>query len=698
MKPQLKQRYQIINMLGKGGMGTVYKAKDRITNTDVALKQVSIATTRFTVDYGQETPNFNLSLAREFQTLATLRHPNIIDVLDYGFDEDQQPYFTMTLLENSKTITEAARLRNLPGKVDLLIQVLQALSYLHRHGIIHRDLKPGNILVTPDGHLKLLDFGLAEEIRFAKDIVGSLSYIAPEILQGQSPGAQADLYATGVIAYEIFAQKSPYETKSSITHLMDEIINTTPDTSSLTHSANDDVVDVIMRLLEKSPQGRYRNAQDVIHALCEATHMPLPKESQPIQNSYLQAARFVGREAEFQRLSAALQKTLLGEGSAWLIGGESGVGKTRFLEEMRIHALGEGVTVLTGHANKNDSSPFALWHDILQTLALYSDISDLEVSILKPIVNNIDLLTGKHAFEITQLGKEAEKRRITQTIFKVLKRQTYPIMILLEDLQWATENLPLLKQLSQVADDLPILIVGTYRSDENPYFYGQLPHMTHLSLERLSMTEISTLSESMLGDKAKGNTQLIHRIHRETEGNALFVIEIIRTLAHESGSIDQIDWANLPETIFAHSIAEIVSWRIDKLSIETRHLLSLAAVIGREIDFKILEQYNKSIDIDDWLMICAETSVLKIVNGRWYFAHEKIRENLLRRLSYSQKRMLHQHVAESIEKASTDDAKQLKRLRYHWHEAGNTSKAIYYARRINAFSKNAGRHKHSETA
>ncbi len=128
-----------------------------------------------------------LTLAREFHLLASLRHPNIISVLDYGFDDDLSPYFTMELLQGAESIMTAAAGRTLEDRLDLIAQTLQALAYLHRRGVIHRDLKPGNVMVV-GGQVKVLDFGVStlRERRATRRgvIVGTLAYMAPEVLTG----------------------------------------------------------------------------------------------------------------------------------------------------------------------------------------------------------------------------------------------------------------------------------------------------------------------------------------------------------------------------------------------------------------------------------------------------------------------------------------------------------------------------------
>lgn len=149
------QRYQVMSLLGAGGMGGVYRALDRLTGQEVALKQVQLGPdgkSRAGGGRKDAQPNsntalrtFRLALAHEFRTLATLRHPNIVGVLDYGFDAAREPFFTMQLLRQPSDLLTAARGAELPDKLSLLAQLLRALVYLHRHNIIHRDLKPRKV-------------------------------------------------------------------------------------------------------------------------------------------------------------------------------------------------------------------------------------------------------------------------------------------------------------------------------------------------------------------------------------------------------------------------------------------------------------------------------------------------------------------------------------------------------------------------
>src|SRR5262245_25672679 len=216
------KRYVLQALLGEGGMGAVYQAFDRLTGTSVALKRVLAPTEQLSFNSRSEAVDPRMALAQEFQVLASLRHPNIISVLDYGFDDQRQPYFTMDLLGGAKTILRAGQGKPITSRVNLLIQTLQALAYLHRRGIVHRDLKPGNVLVS-GGQAKVLDFGLSVDMGQASGVVGTLAYMAPEVLNGEPASTASDLYSIGVIAYELLSGHRLFDA-DSVSDLIDHIL------------------------------------------------------------------------------------------------------------------------------------------------------------------------------------------------------------------------------------------------------------------------------------------------------------------------------------------------------------------------------------------------------------------------------------------------------------------------------------------
>src|SRR5262249_25054226 len=237
---------------------------------------------------------------------------------------------------------------------------------------------------------KVLDFGLSmKHGDMTSSSSGTLAYMAPEFFLEEPASEASDLYGVGLLAYEMLAGKHPFNV-DNLTALISEIQYSTPDTSAL--DAPSKVVDIIMRLLAKRPQDRYQSAAEVIGALREATGLSAPIETAATRESFLQAAQFVGREEEFKHLAAVLSTVISGTGDAWLVGGESGIGKSRLLDEVRTLALVQGALVLTGQAVSEGQSPYQLWQDSLRLLVLLTELDDQEAAVLKALLPELETL------------------------------------------------------------------------------------------------------------------------------------------------------------------------------------------------------------------------------------------------------------------------------------------------------------------
>ena len=700
-------RYQIRELLGAGAMGAVYHVIDRLTGQDVALKRVRLPSpNESNTNTITDSQDVKIAISSEFRTLATLHHPNVVNVLDYGFDEHQQPYFTMNLIMDAKTTRGAALGQSIPYKVDLLIQISQALSYIHRRGIIHRDLKPGNVLVTSQNQVKVLDFGVSYEkeatgTNLGNTTVGTLTFMAPELFSDKPASIASDLYALGIIAYEMFAGKHPFST-DNIATLVTSVLHDKPDISLLPRK----IAPVIEQLLAKAPTDRYQAADEVIKAFCTAIERPIPKESVAVRESFLQASKFVGRQNELATLRNALNRTRAGKGEAWLIGGESGVGKSRLVEELRIRALVHGAIVLVGQGVENGGLPYQHWREPIRRLLLNADMSIDELSILKEIVPDIDTLLQKEVPDIAELTGVDGQTRLIDTITTLFQRacttleDNQLIVVILEDLQWADESLTPLKSLITALENLPILVIGTYREDEHPTLAQQLRNIQIMRLGRLREDEITNLSESILGDVGK-QEQIIDLVKRETEGNVFFIIEVVRELAEMAGSLNNIDVSNLPSKIFSGSIQQIIHRRLKQIPQDAKELLKIAAAIGRQLDLDLIELIQNSwrsevnirgISLDDWLTLCANNAIIELQDGSWRFSHDKLRESILANLEEEEQPPLYRQVAQAVEALYPDNFDKSVALSEYWRLASNPNKELFYvllsadnARKINAF-------------
>ena len=357
LPPVLDARYQILGPLGHGGMGTVFRALDREHGRTVALKTVD------STDLGDW---FLDALRHEFRVLSALRHPNVVEVYDFGVvrpegAEPAQGYFTEELLEGREF---AAAFRDRPPEEWLAatIQVCRALEFLHSRGYVHGDIKPSNILVLPGGQVKLVDLGLASEIRArgSGEIRGTPAYLAPECFRGGTVDGRADLYALGVMLYEQATGRPPFRAGSPRgwmkCHCTDPAPPFPPGGSTPPF-----VEHLVFRLLEKDPRARFFRANDVLEAINRGLGVRHPAETAATLEGRIYSVDWVGRREVLTRLVETLLRVVAPRtgpqpAELLLIEGEPGMGKSRCLRELAWRAQLEGVTALrigfrgVGHA------------------------------------------------------------------------------------------------------------------------------------------------------------------------------------------------------------------------------------------------------------------------------------------------------------------------------------------------------------
>ncbi len=700
-KSIIHRRYILLEKLGAGAMGAVFRTHDVLTDNVVALKRVILSEERSTpINPDDSSFDLRLALAREFRTLASLRHPHVIHVLDYGFDLTQQPYYTMDFMDKAHTLLDEGQDQTLEFQIALLVQMLQALAYLHRRGIIHRDLKPANVLVS-SGVVKVLDFGLSASVQDVADhadgnIVGTLAYMPPELFHGEPPSAAGDLYAVGVMAYELLAGRHPFMAADGTLQLSHVLFNQ-PDLSLLNNlSANgtvsyDDgktdlsIATVIGRLLSKKPTERYQHAAQVIHDLSHVLHQQQPVENEAIRESFLKAAKFVGRDHEFGVLEQALHQTRSGEGAAWLVGGESGVGKSRLLEELRIHALVSGTLVLRGQAEASGAVPYQLWRTPLRRLLLATDISDVDAGILKDLVPDMDQLVGRVIPASVPLEGMAYQQRLFGTIVSLFQRQTTPILLLLEDIQWSLESLDIVQLLTGIVQEQRLLIVASYSLDEHPDLPSRLPNMQTMKLKRLSASGIAELSASMLGERGQ-MSDVVKYLEIETEGNILFLVEVVGSLVQEAGSVEDIGRMTLPQNLMSGGIQRIISQRLNRVPPASQRLLQFAALFGRELDLDVLALLKDDQNMEEWLTICANTNVIEIHDEVWNFSHRRVQQITLASILPSELPLFQRRAAEALEQVYAHVPERAAAIAECWQAAGDLEKDMLYTSHAGDFA------------
>ena len=257
----VKERYEILEILGEGGMAFVYKARDTQLERFVAIKTLK-------PNYVNQN-TFVERFRREAQTAANLNHPNIVQIFDWGIDEE--PYFVMEYIEGNTLTSIISKNRTISLSDILFIgsQVSSGLHAAHMKGLVHRDIKPGNIMITPDGKVKVTDFGIVslqnEESDITKtgSILGTASYISPEQAQGKPVSIESDLYSLGTVLYELIAGRPPFSGDSPIATATKHLTDKPEKLSTFRRDLPKGVENAVMKLLEKATYDRYRSAEDL---------------------------------------------------------------------------------------------------------------------------------------------------------------------------------------------------------------------------------------------------------------------------------------------------------------------------------------------------------------------------------------------------------------------------------------------------
>lgn len=296
-------KYEIVSELGRGAMGAVYKARDPLIDRLVALK---------TITAGASTQSNLLErFYQEARSAGALQHPNIVTIYELGH-EKVTPFIAMEYLEGESLdkIIEQKPVLPLSVKLGYIVKVCEALAYAHAHNVVHRDVKPANIMVTKEGVVKVVDFGIARLTDMSMTqpnmMIGSRAYMSPQLYKGEKADPRSDIWAMGVTLYELLAYRRPFVGDSEA-ELMFHIIYETPDeVQSLSPECTEELAPIVNRMLAKKSEDRFQSMEDVLHAL-----EPIWKAAQQATVSGLLAdCQELMAAKDLQRAQALLKKAL----------------------------------------------------------------------------------------------------------------------------------------------------------------------------------------------------------------------------------------------------------------------------------------------------------------------------------------------------------------------------------------------------
>lgn len=700
----IHDRYRIESELGRGGMGLVYQAEDTLLERPVAIKVVSASS------LGTEGRS---RLLQEARAAARLNHPNIVAVYDVG--EAQLPdqrgpisFIVMELVEG-QTLREHPR-RELEQALKITKDICGALSFAHQQGIIHRDLKPENVSVTSTDTVKLMDFGLARitgKTRLTEQgaFMGTLSYMAPEIILGQEASPSSDLYALGVMLYEMSAGRPPFEAENLTAvisqHLHAPVVPPSVYNDQIPPALNE----LIVQLLSKRPEDRPSSARDVHDCLDRILLVgsdPQPLAAIP-QLNRLVRGRMIGREEEFGEAISLWQKTTAGQGQFLLISGEPGIGKTRMVRELSTYAEISGGKTLVGLCYADERKPYSPIAQMVET----SLENGYELNLPEPVL--ADLLTLAPELRLNypdvppndRLDPEAEQQRLFESIVTWSSALTKNgnLLLVIDDVHWADSgSLALLRHLARRIGRRRALVVATYREVELDEALPLQELLGDLNRERLSTRiKLSRLSKEQTRDllttifAEEITPEFLEGIYRETEGNPFFIEEVCRALVDsgelffEGGRWHRPDMEKLE---IPQSIKVTIQSRLAKLSEEDQDTLQIAALLGRDFEYGMLSTVS-DLDEDRLINVLERAEQAQLVEevrrpgfGKsmvFSFTHALIHSTLLSNLSTLRRQRLQRQVALDLETSFPRRRQELAPLlgRY-FAEAGDGEKAIEY--------------------
>jgi hypothetical protein len=670
--------------LGRGGMGEVYRAQDLVRGRQVALKRLSRRQAN--------SPAAVLAFQDEFRRMARMRHPHLVEVLDYGIDEGV-PFLVMELVPGeapgARGPVEAGQL------VRWLGQLARALAFLHSRNLLHRDLKPANLRITPEGVLKLLDFGLMTPMGSLSEgdtLSGTPAYAPPEAIRGGVLTAASDLYSLGALAYHLLAGHPPFQ--GSRREVLLAHLHSAPRRLGLERPDLPPGLEaLIARLMEKDPARRYPDCGALLADLAPLAGEPLALETPAQRGGYLYPSRVVGRKAELQRLQEGLEGLLQGRGGCLLLGAPAGSGKTRLLQELRLEALVREVPVLWGTAPEAGGAVYGLMAEVLAQAVPLS--TEEELSRYGGILAGVVPALRQGGLEPEPLPPspfEAGQRlgEAAAAWFQSVTART-PLVLIADELHRADRaSLLLLNHLARELRRSPLLIAAAFRSDEvgpaHAVWHAVEEGVArHLSLNPFSEEELADFLEAILGDPHLP-PEFLQAVHGITGGNPFFVTEFLRDLIEGDRLVrSEGKWVYPVFTgaeALPRSIESVILSRLERLSPAGRRLAHLGAVMGDSLELSAWRDLSGLGDeaFLDALEELRQGQFVQEHRGHLAFLHDRQRAAVYDRIPQEERRELHRRVGEHLEQRADPlaDGAGAAVLAQHFYRADRPHPGVRY--------------------
>lgn len=676
-------RYQIEGVLGTGATSTVYRGSFDGKSYAIKLMNAQLGS-------GEDETSASLRFRREAATVARLNHPNLVQILEVG-EFEFCAYVVMELVEGSslgsfildKTLDETKTIK-------IAIQVALALGEAHKLGVIHRDIKPDNILVTPNGTAKLIDFGFAAEdhqVAISDQMIGTFQYCSPEQngLLKHPVDARSDLYSLGAVIFECLTGQPVFSGDTAIDLMRQHASKSAPEAHTVNPGIRPVISQIVAKLLNKDPDDRYQSASGLAHDLSDLAQLEtqdregkLSLDSQRNRTKAGHEIRMVGRQRELDTLKDAWNRVLESRCAMVQIEGEGGSGKSRLTQEL-VNIAGMRALLLRGKCQMSDTAPFSVIRESIDDLIVRLSRSESPqtlterfrkaagefTSIVRRLSKGLERVLDDRT-EVLMLDPASEQSRFLDSIVELLFglcRENGPLILLIDDTQWIDESsLEVLRRLATRIQQIPFFLLATARNDENSViaanrFVEEIgPSRTiRIALQPLAHEAVAEFVSEFLGGKSVAD-RIVQKLTKVSNGNVFAVGEFVRSMLDSGALAPQsgewiVNEENFAKLTVSSNVIELVVKRVKTLNERTVHLLRIGALYGNRFSTKLIVDSSKQglfdveLALDDGVRA---TLIERLDQTDFSFVHDRVREAMLEGMSDELVRDLNQSLADTL--------------------------------------------------
>ena len=736
------KHYNILDRIGMGGMGEVFRAEDTLLERPVAIKIMHN-------HLSQDSENVD-RLIREAKAAAKLVHPNVVTIHEIG-EADFGHYIVMEYIDGVSLSDFLYNHESIDQEraVNFTIQILKALNIAHKASILHRDIKAENILITQDDQVKVLDFGIArvtkqDNLTKNGEILGTIDYMAPEQMLGDDIDERCDLYAVGMVLYQLLTRVLPFKSSNTVQILFNKLNEEPASPSSINPKINRELDAIVLKAIHKKPSERWQSAEDFISVLSdfidqlhrdkikpavEPINFDLDFEEDGNKINTLKNV-FIGRQKEFKKLVNIFNDVKIGRGQPVVIKGEAGIGKSSLASKLRSYAEYNNAYVIYGASlYKEGMDAYLPFIDGLRDFfsrdnsKLTEDDRNELISQVRKQVPDLSVFMDRFTTDLMQTTKKKKgnskksQDSLLENIIHLFSMIStlHPLVLIIDDMQWAdVASLRLFHYMAKRISKHRIMLIGISRTDrydlqdegKPTYWVDTLKRMSREDLlNTLDLDYLSKEDSDQLIDQSLQNTAFSEEfylgLYEATRGNPFFIIETLKSLqANERIIQKNARWIDLDVDFkmdVPERVEDIFIRRLSCINEKERELLQIASVIGYKFDPVLLSYITEIKKIEVLKTLTRMEKSYEIVKGTendYKFEHPLLADLLYQEMPKAMVKEYHLLIAEQMGKIYKGEYGSLVGdVAEHYRKGQNYAKAIplLYKAGIRSFDMSAYR-------